>query len=153
LKLLVNHYGRVLEPHTLGYPHAFVEAVVTIIDGHDTRKEARCPTDAPDHVETIDVTWADPVHVHRLQMHPAVRRRSGHHRARPHSGPAGLSPREIEVLRLVARGLSSREIAEQVTLSTNTVRNHKERIYAKTGTGNRVAASLFALHHGLLPID
>jgi DNA-binding CsgD family transcriptional regulator len=59
----------------------------------------------------------------------------------------------VEVLRLVARGLSSREIAERLTLSTKTVRNHTERIYAKTGSGNRVAASQFAVQHGLLPVE
>jgi DNA-binding NarL/FixJ family response regulator len=62
-----------------------------------------------------------------------------------------LSPREIEVLRLIARGLSSREIADRLTLSAKTVRNHTEHIYAKTGAGNRVTASLFAVEHGLLP--
>jgi putative nucleotidyltransferase with HDIG domain len=70
-----------------------------------------------------------------------------------HSRPAGLSPREIEILRLIARGLSSREIAGRLTLSPKTVRNHTERIYAKTGAANRVTASLFAVEHGLLPVD
>jgi DNA-binding CsgD family transcriptional regulator len=59
----------------------------------------------------------------------------------------------VEVLRLVARGLSSREIAERLTLSPKTVRNHTERIFAKTGAGNRVAASLYAVQHGLLPVE
>ncbi len=54
---------------------------------------------------------------------------------------------------MIARGLSSREIAEALTLSPKTVRNHTEHIYAKTGTGNRVTASLFAVEHGLLAVD
>lgn len=83
----------------------------------------------------------------------AVLATAGHRADRRHSRPAGLSPREVEILRLVARGLSSREIAERLTLSPKTVRNHTERIYAKTGTGNRVAASLFAVQHGLLPAE
>jgi HD-GYP domain-containing protein (c-di-GMP phosphodiesterase class II) len=78
---------------------------------------------------------------------------AGHRADRRHSSPAGLSPREVEVLRLVARGLSSRQIAERLTLSPKTVRNHTERIYAKTGASNRVAACLFAVQHGLLPIE
>jgi len=78
---------------------------------------------------------------------------AGHRADRRHSRPAGLSPREIEVLRLVARGLSSRQIANELILSPKTVRNHTERIYAKTGTANRVTASLFAVQHGLLPAD
>jgi DNA-binding NarL/FixJ family response regulator len=83
----------------------------------------------------------------------AVLAAAGHDRTRRHSHPAGLSPREIDILRLIARGLSSREIAEQLHLSPKTVRNYTEHIYAKTGTGNRVAASLFAVEHGLLPVD
>ena len=83
----------------------------------------------------------------------AVLRAAGHRAVRRHSRPAGLSPREIEILRLIARGLSSREIAERLTLSPKTVRNHTEHIYAKTGAVNRVAASLFAVEHGLLPVD
>jgi HD-GYP domain-containing protein (c-di-GMP phosphodiesterase class II) len=77
---------------------------------------------------------------------------AGHAVRRRHSSPAGLSPREIEVLRLIARGLSSNEIAKRLTLSAKTVRNHTEHIYAKTGADNRVAASLFAVEHGLLPV-
>jgi HD-GYP domain-containing protein (c-di-GMP phosphodiesterase class II) len=83
----------------------------------------------------------------------AVLASAGHRADRRHSRPAGLSPREIEILRLVARGLSSREIADRLVLSPKTVRNHTERIYAKTGSGNRVAASLFAVQHGLLPAE
>ena len=75
------------------------------------------------------------------------------HPARRHSRPAGLSPREVEILRLIARGMSSREIAGRLTLSPKTVRNHTEHIYAKTGATNRVAASLFAVEHGLLPVE
>ena len=45
-----------------------------------------------------------------------------------------------------------REIAQRLTLSAKTVRNHTEHIYAKIGAGNRVAASLFAVEHGLLPV-
>ena len=75
------------------------------------------------------------------------------HPARRHSRPAGLSPREVEILRLIARGMSSREIAGRLTLSPKTVRNHTEHIYTKTGATNRVAASLFAVEHGLLPVE
>ena len=83
----------------------------------------------------------------------AVLAAAGHRVDRRHSRPAGLSPREIEILRLIARGLSSREIADRLTLSAKTVRNHTEHIYAKTGAGNRVTASLFAVEHGLLPVE
>ncbi|MGY2875826.1 HD-GYP domain-containing protein (c-di-GMP phosphodiesterase class II) [Marmoricola sp. URHA0025 HA25] len=61
-----------------------------------------------------------------------------------------LTPRETEVLGLVARGLSNREIATRLVLSEKTVRNHVERTYAKIGATNRVGASLYALERGLV---
>lgn len=64
--------------------------------------------------------------------------------------PAGLTEREVEVLRLVARGLSRREIAEALTVSEATSRHHLEHIYAKIGVSTRVAAALFAVEHGLV---
>lgn len=60
-----------------------------------------------------------------------------------------LTPREAEVLGLVARGLSNREIAARLVLSEKTVRNHVERSYVKIGATNRVGASLYALQSGL----
>jgi DNA-binding NarL/FixJ family response regulator len=67
--------------------------------------------------------------------------------------PAGLTAREVEVLRLVSRGLSSREIAGRLVISPKTARNHIEHIYTKIGASSRVNASLFAIEHGLLPAD
>lgn len=73
------------------------------------------------------------------------------HRARVRrERPAGLTAREVDVLRLLARGLSSREIATELVISPKTARNHIEHIYAKIGATSRVAASLFATKHGLL---
>ncbi len=63
--------------------------------------------------------------------------------------PAGLSDREVEVLRLAVRGLSNREMAEALFLSPKTVGHHIERIYDKIGVSTRVGATLFALEHGL----
>jgi len=67
-----------------------------------------------------------------------------------HMSDEDLTAREVEVLRLLARGWSSKQIAAELTLSPKTVRNHTEHIYTKTGTPNRAAASLFAVQHGLL---
>ncbi|MFA7510211.1 MAG: HD domain-containing phosphohydrolase [Mycolicibacterium vanbaalenii] len=73
------------------------------------------------------------------------------HRARGHSPrPGGLTPREIEVLCLVARGASNKEIAATLGISGKTARNHVERTYAKIGATNRIGASMFALNHGLV---
>jgi DNA-binding NarL/FixJ family response regulator len=66
-------------------------------------------------------------------------------------GPAGLTAREIDVLRLLARGLSTKQIAERLFVSPKTAGNHIEHIYSKINATNRVAASLFAVEHGLLP--
>lgn len=63
--------------------------------------------------------------------------------------PAGLSEREVEVLRLVAAGLTNGEVAERLYLSPRTVHAHLRRIYDKLGVGSRGAAVRFAHDHGL----
>jgi HD-GYP domain-containing protein (c-di-GMP phosphodiesterase class II) len=81
----------------------------------------------------------------------AVLAAAGHRVARRREGPAGLTAREVEVLRLVARGLSNKEIAKRLVITPKTTGNHVEHIYTKIGTTNRASASLFAMQHGLLP--
>ena len=83
----------------------------------------------------------------------AVLAAAGHRVGRRREGPAGLTAREIAVLRLVARGMSSKEIAARLVISPKTARNHIEHIYVKIGASSRVGASLFAMQHGLLPDD
>ena len=58
--------------------------------------------------------------------------------------------REVEVLQLLARGNSSRRIAQQLVVSPKTAANHVEHIYAKLGVSSRAAATLYATQHGLL---
>ena len=74
---------------------------------------------------------------------------AGHARERVRRDDA-LTPRETEILGLVARGFSNRDIATRLVLSEKTVRNHVERTYAKIGATNRVGASLYALQQGLV---
>ncbi|GAA4119590.1 helix-turn-helix transcriptional regulator [Knoellia locipacati] len=62
----------------------------------------------------------------------------------------GLTPREVEVLRLLAQGLSNRALAEELFISENTVTNHVRSILMKTGVTNRTMASRYAAEHGLL---
>lgn len=73
------------------------------------------------------------------------------------SGPAGLTPREIEVLRLIARGASSAAVARMLEISVKTAGTHIERIYDKIGVSTRSTAALYAMQHGLLdalePLD
>jgi HD-GYP domain-containing protein (c-di-GMP phosphodiesterase class II) len=81
----------------------------------------------------------------------AVLGAAGHRVPRRREWPAGLTAREVEVLRLLSRGLSNKEIATRLVITPKTVGNHVEHIYAKIGASTRTAASLFAMQHGLLP--
>ncbi len=63
--------------------------------------------------------------------------------------PMGLSDREVEVLRLLARGLSNKEIGQALFISDRTAGNHIAHIYEKTGVKSRAAAALFAVTRGL----
>jgi DNA-binding NarL/FixJ family response regulator len=87
----------------------------------------------------------------------AVLAAAGQHRARRRVGPAGLTPREIEVLTLIARGASTRQVARTLGITAKTAETHIERIYTKTGASTRSTATLFAMQHGLLdslaPLD
>lgn len=75
---------------------------------------------------------------------------AGHPVRHRRAWPAGLTTREVEVLRLVSRGFSNREIARRLVISPKTAGNHVEHIYSKTGATNRARASLFAMRHGLM---
>lgn len=66
--------------------------------------------------------------------------------------PCGLTGREAEVLRHVARGRTNREIAATLHLSAKTVGRHVENLYAKIGVSSRAAAALFAMEHRLLDL-
>jgi HD-GYP domain-containing protein (c-di-GMP phosphodiesterase class II) len=64
--------------------------------------------------------------------------------------PAGLTDREVEVLRLLSRGASNREVAARLVISPKTVGRHVENLYRKIGVRSRAAAAVFAMEHGLL---
>jgi len=64
--------------------------------------------------------------------------------------PAGLTDRELDVLRLVATGHSNPEIAQQLVISRRTAEHHVQHIYAKVGVSSRPALALFAMEHDLL---
>lgn len=72
----------------------------------------------------------------------------GSTRSRP-SGAAGLTARQLEVLRLVAHGLSNREIARCLGVSPRTVDRHVSDVYQRIGVSSRAAAALFTIEHGL----
>jgi len=81
----------------------------------------------------------------------AVLEAAGHRLPRRRAAVLGLTAREMEVLVLLARGMSNRQIAERLVITPKTAGNHVEHIYAKIGASNRAAAAMFAVQHGLLP--
>jgi DNA-binding CsgD family transcriptional regulator len=68
----------------------------------------------------------------------------------PATRPDGLSEREIDVLRLLATGLSNQEIGAHLHISANTAANHVRSILIKTGAANRTQAAIYAAHNGLM---
>ena len=108
-------------------------AALSSEDALDTLTSEQRTAFAPDVVRALPAA---------LGQHAALRRDSG--------WPAGLTNREVEVLRLASRELTRAAIARRLGVTENTVRHHLEHIYGKTGTGTRVGAVLFAMEHGLL---
>jgi HD-GYP domain-containing protein (c-di-GMP phosphodiesterase class II)/DNA-binding CsgD family transcriptional regulator len=81
----------------------------------------------------------------------AVLAGAGHATSVPNvARPAGLTEREVDVLRLLARGRSNKEVASLLGISAKTVGTHVEHIYAKAGVTTRAGATLFAMEHDLL---
>ncbi|TDE09271.1 HD domain-containing phosphohydrolase [Jiangella asiatica] len=79
-----------------------------------------------------------------------VLRATGFSRGVRRSLPSGLTPRQVEVLRLVSIGLSNRDIARRLTISPRTAEHHVQDIYTKIGAASRAGAALFAMEHGLI---
>jgi HD-GYP domain-containing protein (c-di-GMP phosphodiesterase class II) len=67
--------------------------------------------------------------------------------------PGGLTAREVDVLRLVARGRSDRQIGAQLVVSERTAHHHVEHIYDKLGVSTRAAAAFFAMQHDLVSVE
>jgi HD-GYP domain-containing protein (c-di-GMP phosphodiesterase class II) len=75
------------------------------------------------------------------------------HRVRRQAGRAGgLTAREVEVLVLLSRGITKKQIARELTISAKTVNAHVEHIYSKIGVSSRGGAALFAMRHGLIAV-
>jgi NarL family two-component system response regulator LiaR len=89
-------------------------------------------------------------------LHPAIARKLIRELSQPSELPPAEEPltaREVEVLRLVAQGLSNQEIGEKQVISERTVRNHVSNILGKLHLANRTQAALYALREGLASLD
>jgi len=80
----------------------------------------------------------------------AVLRAAGQRAPARREWPAGLTAREVEVLRLLARGYANKQIGQRLDVTPKTVSNHVEHIYLKLGVSSRAAATLFATRQGLM---
>ena len=141
-----------------GYPRALSGAaisqparVLAAADAYQSMREPRPYRPAQSADAAADELHAE-VKAGRLDGDAvrAVLVSAGHRVGRRREGPSGLTSREVDVLRLVALGLSSKEIAARLVISPKTARNHIEHVYTKTGATSRVTASLYAMQHGLL---
>jgi DNA-binding CsgD family transcriptional regulator len=70
--------------------------------------------------------------------------------ARRPQNPGGLTRREVDVLQLAARGLTTRQIADRLTISPKTADHHIQHIYGKIGTSTRAGAALWAMQHSVV---
>jgi DNA-binding NarL/FixJ family response regulator len=99
------------------------------------------------------------VHAGESVLHPVIARKVINRFSRPPEKPSQqteldpLSERELEVLRLAARGLSNRDIAQELYLSTRTVQTHLSTIFTKMKVGSRTEAVVQALRKGWLSLD
>jgi HD-GYP domain-containing protein (c-di-GMP phosphodiesterase class II) len=142
-----------------GYPRGLVGAAISrparilgAADAYQAMREPR-PHRPPRSADEAAAALRADVKAGRRDAEAveAVLGAAGHRVARRREGPAGLTAREVEVLTLVAQGLSNKETARRLVISPKTVANHIEHIYAKIGASTRATASLFAMQHGLLP--
>jgi len=97
------------------------------------------------------------VHQGMPSLHPAIARKLlqelSHPAGNKPRSPDPLTEREVEVLRLVAKGGSNRQIADQMVISEATVRTHVSNILGKLHLASRTEAALYALREGLATLD
>jgi NarL family two-component system response regulator LiaR len=94
------------------------------------------------------------VHAGETHLHPDITKKLVDQFASPRSapeGPADLTPRELEVLRLIAQGMRNREIAQALTISEKTVKTHVSSILSKLQVADRTQAAIYAHRHGIVP--
>jgi NarL family two-component system response regulator LiaR len=96
------------------------------------------------------------VYLGQSSLHPSIARKLLQEFSRPASRPSSPEPlteRELEVLRLVAKGMSNRQIADQMVISEATVRTHVSNILSKLHLASRTEAALYALREGIASLE
>jgi NarL family two-component system response regulator LiaR len=97
------------------------------------------------------------VHEGETRLHPEITKKLVNQfvspQAEPTTTPAELTPRELEVLRLLAQGMSNRELAQMLVISEKTVKTHVSNILSKLHLADRTQAAIYAYKHGLVPGD
>jgi HD-GYP domain-containing protein (c-di-GMP phosphodiesterase class II) len=141
-----------------GYPKGLSGAAITrparilgAVDAYRSMREPR-PHRLPLSAEEAAAELQADARAGKLdaEVVAAVLAAAGHSVSSRRDWPAQLTTREVDVLRLVARGLSSKQIATELVITPKTARNHIEHIYTKIDASSRVAASLYATEHGLI---
>ena len=97
------------------------------------------------------------VHSGETHLHPEITKKLMNQFVSPKSEaettPEDLTPREMEVLQLIAQGLSNKELANKLTISEKTVKTHLSSIFSKLHLSDRTQAAIYALKHNLVPDD
>lgn len=140
-----------------GYPHGLdgamlnpTDRLLAAADAYHAMTEPRPHRPALDAGDAADRLRAE-VRGGRLdgEAARAVLAAAGHRVPATAERPGGLTGRETDVLRLLARGHTNRQIAMRLGISPKTVSNHVEHVYSKLGVSSRAAATLYATQHGL----
>jgi DNA-binding NarL/FixJ family response regulator len=117
-----------------------LRAITAFLGGMPTSQDAARPS-WPAIIATASVAAAPPNSSFRTESLPA----------QTPANPDALTPREIEVLRLIAAGRTNLEISSELVLSLRTVARHITNIYGKIGARSKVDAASYAMRHGLTP--
>ena len=120
--------------------------LLALAELHQARGDSATATRLLDDVRALCTPMGAALALERAE---ALAAHLGHARTAAAANPAGLTAREVEVLRLVAAGLSNAEVAQRLVVSPRTINGHLTAIYGKLGVGGRGAAIRFALDHGL----
>jgi NarL family two-component system response regulator LiaR len=107
-------------------------------------------------VSPIDLANAiQAVHRGQAQLHPEIAKKLMSQfvtpTVEPMASPDELTARELEILRLIAQGMSNRQIAQALTISAKTVKTHVSHILGKLHLDDRTQAAIYAYRHGLMP--